>query len=133
MQLSSYLHAMGIQEWQLIHPQRLAGYTASKEALDQQIRLLLVSEAPPLAAQLPWLERVLNSFHLSLEQAAYVSPSQLGQVMANDVEWIWVVDSEHRLELGSNSKVLRTANLTEVENSLEHRRDLWRQICAYGQ
>ncbi|EKO3659099.1 DNA polymerase III subunit psi [bacterium 19MO03SA05] len=125
-----YLQAMGIQEWQLIHPQRLAGYSPPIESLDKQCRLLLVSSLLPSGSQLVWLERVLNSFNLNLSQARHVYPQQLCQLELNDLQWIWYVDCQASAVTTANA--LHTPALSEVEGNTHYRRDLWQQICAYG-
>lgn len=125
-----YLQAMGIQEWQLIHPQRLAGYSSPIESLDKQCRLLLVSSLLPSGSQLVWLERVLNSFNLNLSQARHVYPQQLCQLELNDLQWIWYVDCQ--VSAVTTANALHTPALSEVEGNTHYRRDLWQQICAYG-
>lgn len=125
-----YLQAMGIQEWQLIHPQRLAGYSPLIESLDKQCRLLLVSSLLPSGSQLVWLERVLNSFNLNLLQARHVYPQQLCQLELNDLQWVWYVDCQ--VSAVTTANALHTPALSEVEGNTHYRRDLWQQICAYG-
>lgn len=84
-----YLQAMGIQSWELVHPERLQGYQPTLAPLDEGCRLLLVCASHPTAAEAILFERVLRSFHLPLSAARHVYPHQLSQLELAGLEWIW--------------------------------------------
>lgn len=124
-----YLHAMGIQSWDLIHPERLQGYQPAKAALDTECKLLLVSEHYPTASEVTLFERVLKSFNVELPQAQYANLHSLANIDLSTVEWIWFAGCDD--ESISGIKILRTPFLAEVDGNTQHRRDLWQQICSY--
>lgn len=131
MPQQEYLQEMGIQCYQLAHPERLLGYQSPQLILPDNCQLLLVSPQLPLGKTAEMFERVLKSIKLSLEQALHVTPEQLSQ-LDNDnhhLEWIWFAgcDLQERLE----AKALVSPLLTQVDGNNEQRRALWQQICSY--
>ncbi len=88
-QEQQYLQAMGIQSWELTHPERLQGYQLEQVTLDPECKLLLVCSNYPTASEIALFERVLKSFHVTLEQAQYVLPHNLNRLDLSSVEWIW--------------------------------------------
>ncbi len=128
-QQQQYLKEMGIQTWELIHPERLAGYQSQKEILDSACKLLLVSSDFPTSAEITLFEKVLKSFHVKLDQAQYVSQNNLPNLDISSVEWIWYAGCDG--ETPSGIKVLHTPLLSEIDGNTQHRRDLWQQICSY--
>lgn len=125
-----YLHAMGIQSWELVHPERLQGYVPSLKPLDSDCRLLLVSDTYPNAAEAQLFERVLKSFHVPLHAARHVYPHQLIQLDLSSLEWIWLAGCE--VAVVTSAHRLRSPALADIDGHTQHRRDLWQQICAYG-
>lgn len=125
-----YLQAMGIQTWELVHPERLAGYQPSPQPLDAGCRLLLVCETFPDAQDIALFARVLKSFHVSLDQARHVYPHQLAQLDLSALEWIWFAGCDATPEIAA--KRLVSPLLRAIAGNNQHRRDLWQQICAYG-
>ncbi len=124
-----FLQAMGIQSWELVHPERLQGYQPNKMAIDSRCKLLLVCSSYPTASEVVLFERVLKSFNVTLEQAQYVMPHNLTNLDLSSVEWIWFSGCEsHTIE---GVKILHSPVLSEVEGHTQHRRDLWQQICSY--
>ncbi|WP_165312169.1 DNA polymerase III subunit psi [Vibrio ziniensis] len=124
-----YLQAMGIQSWDLIHPERLQGYQPKKAALDTECKLLLVSTNYPTASEAALFERVLKSFNVELQQSQYASLHNLANIDLSTLEWIWFAGCDD--EINSNIKKLHTPLLSDVDGNTQHRRDLWQQICSY--
>ncbi len=125
-----YLQAMGIQCWELTHPELLQGYQPEKTELDKECKLLLVSSRYPTTDEIVLFERVLKSFHVKLEQAQHVLPHNLANLNLSSVEWIWFSGCESQIIDGV--KTLQSPELSDVEGHTQHRRDLWQQICSYG-
>ncbi|EKO3465239.1 DNA polymerase III subunit psi [Vibrio fluvialis] len=125
-----YLHAMGIQSWELVHPERLQGYQPTLAPLDEGCRLLLVCASHPTAAEAILFERVLKSFHLPLSAARHVYPHQLSQLELAGLEWIWLAGCDVAADTSANRLISPT--LAEIDGHTQHRRDLWQQICSYG-
>lgn len=124
-----FLQAMGIQSWELTHPERLQGYQAQKTTIDGRCKLLLISASYPTATEVVLFERVLKSFHVTLEQAQHAFPHNLANLDLSSVEWVWFAGCEcHTIE---GVKTLQSPVLSEVEGHTQHRRDLWQQICSY--
>ncbi len=124
------LKAMGIQSWELTHPERLQGYQLEQVTLEPECKLLLVVSNYPTASEIALFERVLKSFHVKLEQAQHVLPHNLNSLNLSSVEWIWFSGCDSQAIEGV--KTLRSPALSEVEGHTQHRRDLWQQICSYG-
>lgn len=123
------LHAMGIQSWELTHPERLQGYQPTKVTLDNECTLLLVCPNFPAANEIALFEKVLKSFNVKLEQAQHVLPNNLANIDLSPVEWVWFSGCES--QTFSGVKTLTSPLLSEVEGHTQHRRDLWQQICSY--
>ena len=126
---SQYLHEMGISQWDLVHPDRLAGYQANLTVLPDGCKLLLVSDEKPDGKLAEMFERVLKSIKLDLTQALYIPCSQFTSIDSSRVDWVWFAGSSPSIEL--DAKVLQSPLLSEIDGNNQHRRDLWQQICAY--
>lgn len=125
-----YLQAMGIQSWELTHPDRLAGYQSVTQPLEAECRLLLVCDVFPEPDEIILFERVLKSFHVSVLHARHAYPHQLAQLDLSALEWIWFAGTESHVQ--TSAKRLQSPLLSEIAGNNQHRRDLWQQICAYG-
>lgn len=125
---SHYLSAMDIQQWELIHPERLAGFQPRTQTLDHDCRLLLVANQPPQGAEILLLERILKSFQLELSMVRYIAPIQLSQLAYTGLEWIWL---RLRSLISSGSKQLHSPRLSDIDGNTQYRRALWQQICAH--
>ena len=123
-----YLQAMGIQNWELIHQQRLAGYQPQFISLDPQCRLLLVTPVFPSPQDIHWLEKVLKSFDVTLAQANHVAPEHLAQLDLSTLAWIWYAGCE--VSIRAQANLLQTPLLSAIKNDTHYRRDLWQQICS---
>ncbi|ENM5764827.1 DNA polymerase III subunit psi [Vibrio mimicus] len=126
---SHYLSAMGIQQWELIHPERLMGFQPVKQSLDQACRLLLVANEPPQGSEILLLERILKSFHLELAMVRHIAPTQLDNLAYDGLEWIWFAGSD--LLPHQAQKQLHSPRLSDIDGNTQYRRALWQQICSY--
>ncbi len=126
---SHYLSAMDIQQWELIHPERLVGFQPRTQTLDHDCRLLLVANQPPQGAEILLLERILKSFQLELSMVRYIAPIQLSQLAYTGLEWIWFAGCDplsHQAQ-----KQLHSPRLSDIDGNTQYRRALWQQICAH--
>ncbi|MDW6091953.1 DNA polymerase III subunit psi [Vibrio rhizosphaerae] len=125
----NYLQEMGIQRWQLVHPERLQGVVHTPYALPSSCKLLFVSPVLPEGAQAVMFEKVLKSFHVSLEEACHIYPHSLDLVSHTDIEWFWFAGCPAPEAMAG--KLLTSPLLSQIDGHPQHRRDLWRQICSY--
>ncbi len=125
----AYLTQMGVDSYQLIHPERLAGYQLPPLALPASCKLLLVSPILPSGELALLFERVLKSINLSLDQTRHLYPEQLNQLAAQSIEWVWFAGCERSDVL--TEKVLFTPLLSEIDGNNQQRKALWQQICSY--
>ncbi|GAK85149.1 DNA polymerase III psi subunit [Vibrio ponticus] len=124
----AYLSEMGIDQYQLMHAQRLSGYQAAPIRLPSDCRLLLVSPALPHGSQAEFLQRVLKSMQLTLEQVRHIYPQQLAQ-LEHSAEWVWFAGCPSSQQAG---KVLTSPLLSDIDGNNEQRKALWQQICSYS-
>ncbi|SHF76000.1 DNA polymerase III subunit psi [Vibrio gazogenes] len=124
-----YLQEMGIQSWQLIHPERMQGIVHTQYELPSSCKLLFVSPVLPEGPQAVMFEKVLKSFDVSLEEARHVDPHSLDLVAQTDIEWIWFAGCS--APEGITAKLLTSPLLSQIDGHPQHRRELWRQICSY--
>ncbi|KJY83680.1 DNA polymerase III subunit psi [Vibrio galatheae] len=128
-QEQQYLQEMGIQCYELAHPERLQGYATPRLELPETCQLLLVSPLIPQGGNAEMFERVLKSINLSLKQALHIYPQQLSQLGNHQLEWVWFAGCEPA-EI-DKVKALNSPLLTHVDGNNQQRRALWQQICAY--
>ena len=126
---AQYLQEMGISQWELSHPERLAGYESKRTPLSNECKLLLVSPEKPQGDLAVMFERVLKSIKLNLSQALHIQPQHLTSIELGDVEWLWFAGCESTQEI--QAKTLQSPLLSDINGNNQHRRDLWQQICAY--
>lgn len=124
-----FLHEMGIDYYQLQHPQRLAGYQAPSLKLEPGCRLLLVAPQCPSGAEAKLFERVLGSIKVNLSDARHILPAQLSSLTRHQLEWVWFAGCDADTEF--NAKVLTSPALELIDGNQQHRRALWQQICSY--
>lgn len=129
MPQQQYLQEMGIECYQLAHPERLLGYQLPPLHLPENCKLLLVSPQLPKGKTAEMFERVLKSIKLPLEQALHIYPEQLSQIEPHALEWVWYAGCEQTRDL--NAKALTSPLLTQIDGNNEQRRLLWQQICSY--
>lgn len=125
-----YLQEMGISQWVLADPKMFEGYQPVDLELPDSCKLLLISPMPPSGEIVTMFERVLKSIHLRLDQALFIQPSQLSQLGENQLEWVWFAGCETSDGV-QVKKVLNSPLLSEIDGNVQHRRDLWQQICSY--
>ncbi|MDK9758990.1 DNA polymerase III subunit psi [Vibrio sp. D173a] len=109
---AQYLQEMGITQWELSHPERLAGYQTELVKLPETCQLLLVSPEKPQGALAEMFKRVLKSIKLDLSQAQYVFA---GCESDTDIA----------------AKTLQSPLLSHIDGNNQQRRALWQQICSY--
>lgn len=124
-----YLQEMGIQCYQLNHPERLQGYQAPSIVLQASCQLVLVSPQYPKNETAFLFEKVLKSINLDLQQAQHIYPHQVAQLAEHQLEWIWFAGCEVHSE--AKGKVLSSPLLSDIDGNNEQRRALWQQICSY--
>ncbi|WP_456296162.1 DNA polymerase III subunit psi [Vibrio sp. AK197] len=129
-QSSAYLHEMGIDHFQLRHPERLAGYTPSELILPESCQLLLVSDHLPVSQTATLFENILKAMNLTLAQAAHIYPHQLASLGRHQLNWLWFAGCEPLSSL-ENTHVLTSESLTLLDGDNQRKRALWQQIRQY--
>ncbi len=129
MSNTSFLQEMQIDQWQVLHPERLEGVDITPISLPEHCRMLLISPNVPTSAERSFLAKVLGSFKVSIDDAFLLEPQQLSQVDITNVEWVWFCQCEPS-ELES-VKTLHSESLSLVESNKEHKQALWKQIKSY--
>jgi DNA polymerase-3 subunit psi len=125
----AYLAEMGIEPWQVWHPERLEGVTLSKEDLPVNVRLLLIAPNPVALEDIPFLEKVLTSFDVALNEVRMTQPNQLFILGDHTLEWVWFVDCDAQSLGVSKSLVSRSLDIVSKSPSLK--KSLWQQIQSY--
>jgi len=124
----TYLHEMGIQAYQLSHPDRLQGYSPEGIRLPVECKLLLVSPQLPSGTTATLFENILKTINLTLEDTRHLSPELLSQLSAEDLEWAWFAGCDS--QSGLSDKVLHSPSLAEIDGNQAEKRALWQQIQA---
>ncbi|MCK6264845.1 DNA polymerase III subunit psi [Vibrio sp. ZSDE26] len=126
-----YLQEMGIDAWQLSHPERLQGFQVARFNLPTTCQLLLVSNELPTGELAVMFERVLKSIKLEIDQAQHVYPEQLSALGEHNIAWVWYAGEDAQMSETLSTKKLTTPLLSSINGHNEHRRALWQQICSY--
>jgi DNA polymerase III subunit psi len=122
----AYLTEIGIERWQLIHPQRMEGVTSVQYDLDKKYRLLLVCPNLLNEAEIQFFAKVLQSFEVMLEQALITQVHHLSSLNNHQLEWVWFADCT---PININiSKQLTSSKLSEVSYNPAQKKHLWQQI-----
>lgn len=134
------LQEMGVDVWEVAHPERLQGVEQRGFSLPESCALLLVADSIPVGDEAVLFAKVLASMKLNLEQALHVTPAQLSQITHHQLVWIWFAgtalsDAEQSesailFEL-DGLQVLNSVSLSDIPTDIQHRRQLWQQICSY--
>ncbi|MER2495045.1 DNA polymerase III subunit psi [Vibrio neptunius] len=124
----TYIHEMGIQAYELVHPDRLHGYSVEGITLSENCKILLVSPQQPSGSTAILFENIIKTMNLTLEHALYLAPEHLSLLTPTQVEWIWFAGCEGQRDLGQ--KTLHSPNLSEIDGNQQHKRALWQQIQA---
>jgi len=128
-QHQQFLQEMGIQSYELTHPERLEGFQYPKITLPSSCKLLLISPTIPEMGTAHMFERVLKTIDLTLEQTLHIFPEQCNLIEQAQLDWIWYAGSH--INLNIEAKVLNTPLLEEIDGNNDQRRALWQQICSY--
>ncbi|OBT06662.1 DNA polymerase III subunit psi [Vibrio sp. UCD-FRSSP16_10] len=120
------LTEMGIEQWQLLHPNRLEGYKQPDISLDSEIKLLFVSAEVPSGTDAEFLQKVLKAMKLQLSDCRHLYPNQLQQLTEHNLQWVWFSDCEPTSL--DNVKVIHSPLLSEIDGHNQNRRQLWNQI-----
>lgn len=111
-----YLHEMGITSWELIHPERLAGYQPPTIDLPSSCKLLLVSPICPTNETAILFEKILKSMKLTLEQAMHIEPERLAMLGEHQLEWVWFAGCESNSM--ENAKQLTSPLLQDIDGKM---------------
>ncbi|GEA61673.1 DNA polymerase III subunit psi [Vibrio comitans] len=125
---SALLAEMDIQEWQLLHPERLQGYQQPEITLDASVKLLFVSPELPSGHYAEFLQKVLKAMKLDLNDCRHLYPNQVQQLASHSLQWLWF--SNCTSQPLDNIKVITSPALSEIDGHNENRRQLWNQIQA---
>jgi len=125
-----YLHEMGISSWELVHPDRLAGYPLPKINLQRSCKLLLISPVCPEKETAALFENILKSIKLTLDQALHIEPERFPLLGWHELEWVWFAGCEANILPGT--KQLISPLLQDIDGNSQQKRALWQQICSYN-
>lgn len=135
MKQANYLTEMGIESWDIAHPDQLKGYQPEPINLSEDCMLLFISPYKPEGEIVFMFEKVLKSFKLELSQARHLYPHQLEQLSGHNPEWIWCAgcdaDTSRKAEQRFSSNLLDSPLLHHIDGNQQERRKLWQQICRY--
>lgn len=131
----SYLAEMGIQRWELSHPECLSGFHARPINLPDSCVLLFVSPQKPQGELAVMFSKVLKSMQLDLDQARHIYPQQLAQLdfssfISTALTWVWFAGCD-AVTLADDFQVLNSPLLAKIQGNNQQRRLLWQQICTY--
>ncbi len=128
-QSSAFLAEMGIQEWRLVHSEKLEGYQQPEILLDDSVKLLFVSPQVPSGHYAEFLQKVLKAMKLDLNDCGHLYPNQVQQLGAHSLQWLWFSDCASQPVNGV--KVITSPALSEIDGHNQNRRQLWNQIQAH--
>ncbi|CAM3496421.1 DNA polymerase III subunit psi [Vibrio aerogenes CECT 7868] len=124
-----YLQEMGIQRWILHRPQLVHGVSSQTVDLEDSCQLLIVSPVLPEGKFATLFEKVLKSFSVAADESMYIHPENLHRLGKHALKWVWFAGCQP-VE-GIAPRQLVSPLLSLIEGNPLHRRELWRQICAY--
>ncbi|USD64763.1 DNA polymerase III subunit psi [Vibrio sp. SCSIO 43136] len=126
-----YLEEMGIDQWELAHPERLGTeQSATAVIIPENCKLLIVSNEPLLANEAQFIGKVSPTLGVTLEQCFTLTPTQAVNAELSALTWAWQVDCD--IELPAGVKRLSSSSISLVESDQTHKRALWQQIKSYG-
>jgi DNA polymerase-3 subunit psi len=125
----AYLSEMEIEQWQLLHQDRMKGLTVKREDLPSGVRLLLVCPVDLPSEHVPFLEKVLGSFDVKLNEVLVTQPHLLSTLGKHSLQWIWFVDCAP--QNNDVPKQLTSQGLGVVSASPTLKKALWNQILAF--
>lgn len=135
------LQLMGIQTWELTHPERVPHSAQARFAVPESCQLLFVSPMKPQGDKVAFFEKILKAMKLELSQALHITPDMLSQLDTKPMpRWIWLAGVESAQErlgqwkqqhsLSDVPVTLISPPLSEIEGQDTHKRQLWNQIRA---
>lgn len=135
------LQLMGIQTWELTHPERVPNGAQARFSVPESCQLLFVSPVKPQGDKVAFFEKIVKAMKLELSQAQHITPDMLSQLDAEPMpRWIWlagVESAQQRLsqwkqqhDLSDAPFALISPLLSEIEGQDAHKRQLWNQIRA---
>lgn len=122
----AYLSEMGIEQWQLIHPERMQGIDVVKQALADSIRLIVVNPEPFTHEDITFLANVLKSFEVTLDEAVVTQPHLFSRLGEHQASWVWFIGCEQQQT--TIKKQLTSPRLGEVSADPALKKALWQQI-----
>ncbi len=132
------LQHMGIQAWDVTHPERLKGVMPQPITLPKACRLLLVSPEKPSGELAAFYARILKAMKLELAQSRHIEPEYLVRIQASELEWVWFAGCENESALTqhlsaqqSSIKFLSSPLISGIQGNDPQRRTLWNQIRSY--
>ncbi len=132
------LAEMGIQQWQLCHPERLKG--SVNIPLSEQIALVIASENP-VNLQAPFFSDVLRSLDLTVERCLVVNPEQVDYLQLNSSSvYCWQIgEREEKAEESKQEKITphfadfwQTESLEQLKNNPKAKRQLWQKMQKFA-
>lgn len=124
------LHEMGIDLWQMAHPQRLQGYVSPAIKLEPSVKLLLVSPESPQGELAVFMKKVVGAMKIDLAECRHILPQQLSQLAEHQLEWVWFAGcAASSLD---SVKCLTSPVLSDIDGNNQQRRALWEQMKAYA-
>lgn len=134
---------MGVQTWELIHPERIPVRSQALLSLRADCRLLFVSSVKPIDDSALFYQKILKAMTLELTDTLHISPEQLLLLDGEHIpEWIWFAGDDkarerftqltQQYQLSPPPKKLVSPHLTNINGNDMERRALWNQIRAYG-
>jgi DNA polymerase-3 subunit psi len=117
---------MGIDEYLLREPRHFKETALTGITPSEQCRLLLVVNEAPTANELSFLEKILSTLPLAIEQAQWVWQDDFSHVELTQVDWLWFCGTVPQTV--EQKKTLVSTALAELMDSTEDKRALWGQI-----
>lgn len=128
--LDWYLDKLGITQYTLRNPHVFSGETVL--ALTPDTRLIILADG--ISLHLPFFNDILSTLNLAKSSVLIIDPLKAMLLPDNISCVLWVMGTFPPMDLGTKSlAIVHTAPLTELMDSLPHRRLLWQQLCHYGQ
>lgn len=133
MNKHAILSEMGISTWSLAHAECLQGLSHETVDIPIQYSLLFVADTQPTQLELAYLEKVLASMKLTLNDICHLQPHQLHSITDHQLNWLWLCRDESYPvpEHLAMLNLLTSPSLLNLQASPQHRKSLWQQICSY--
>lgn len=134
---------MGVQTWELTHPERIPVRSSPSLSLRPDCRLLFVSSVKPQGDNVLFYQKILKAMKLDLSETLHIAPEQLLSLDGQHIpEWIWFAGEEQanerfaqltqQYQFTASPKKLVSPQLSNIDGNDMERRALWNQIRSYG-